>query len=432
MDQLQKALEEITHFSNIFPEEAFQVITANKEEAIPYLREAVEYALRKRTELDNDYQCHFYAIYLLAEFGDREIFPRLVELVSLPEDEVDFLIGDCVTSNLSDILYNTYDGNIELLKKAIQNTDIGEYVRAAMLYVMGQLYLDKILQESEWKEFLKQIVYSGKEYDYVYNAVGSMLCRCHFIDMLAEIRYMFANDLLDEMMMGLYDSYVDAMFEYRDDEINICCASFHAADALRNWAMFTSDDSGLHEKDFEQIVRKMERELNKPVKKEKIGRNDPCPCGSGKKYKFCCMNKPADAMDLIESREERRKWLKTYPYTGQERVEGRIYLEDYFDADSIEIDKILYLALMNRPGFIWTRDEMAEEKRTRKYLYLAYQKCAARMEEEQIQTFDEYDEKYSIHYYCKAWLDELCRLLQENQDTEKYEEVAKFISEKGR
>jgi uncharacterized protein YecA (UPF0149 family) len=22
--------------------------------------------------------------------------------------------------------------------------------------------------------------------------------------------------------------------------------------------------------------------------KEKIGRNDPCPCGSGKKYKKCC------------------------------------------------------------------------------------------------------------------------------------------------
>ncbi|MGC8717052.1 MAG: SEC-C metal-binding domain-containing protein, partial [bacterium] len=25
-----------------------------------------------------------------------------------------------------------------------------------------------------------------------------------------------------------------------------------------------------------------------PVKVKKIGRNDPCPCGSGKKYKNCC------------------------------------------------------------------------------------------------------------------------------------------------
>lgn len=25
---------------------------------------------------------------------------------------------------------------------------------------------------------------------------------------------------------------------------------------------------------------------------QKVGRNDPCPCGSGKKYKSCCINKP--------------------------------------------------------------------------------------------------------------------------------------------
>ena len=32
----------------------------------------------------------------------------------------------------------------------------------------------------------------------------------------------------------------------------------------------------------------------KPVTKkaeEKVGRNDPCPCGSGKKYKNCCLGK---------------------------------------------------------------------------------------------------------------------------------------------
>ena len=27
------------------------------------------------------------------------------------------------------------------------------------------------------------------------------------------------------------------------------------------------------------------------VKKDKVGPNDPCPCGSGKKYKKCCRDK---------------------------------------------------------------------------------------------------------------------------------------------
>ncbi|MCC8103784.1 MAG: SEC-C domain-containing protein [Clostridiales bacterium] len=30
------------------------------------------------------------------------------------------------------------------------------------------------------------------------------------------------------------------------------------------------------------------KKMNTVVKGKKIGRNDPCPCGSGKKYKYCC------------------------------------------------------------------------------------------------------------------------------------------------
>ncbi len=37
--------------------------------------------------------------------------------------------------------------------------------------------------------------------------------------------------------------------------------------------------------------KEIKKEYNKTktvVKDEKVGRNDPCPCGSGKKYKKCC------------------------------------------------------------------------------------------------------------------------------------------------
>ena len=27
------------------------------------------------------------------------------------------------------------------------------------------------------------------------------------------------------------------------------------------------------------------------VRRRKVGRNEPCPCGSGKKYKNCCLHK---------------------------------------------------------------------------------------------------------------------------------------------
>jgi len=47
-----------------------------------------------------------------------------------------------------------------------------------------------------------------------------------------------------------------------------------------------------HEIDHLNGVVCMDRKVNTTiVKDEKIGRNESCPCGSGKKYKKCCINK---------------------------------------------------------------------------------------------------------------------------------------------
>lgn len=50
---------------------------------------------------------------------------------------------------------------------------------------------------------------------------------------------------------------------------------------------------GLREKPFtargERFVNMFDREPK--ISEPKVGRNDPCPCGSGKKYKKCCLNK---------------------------------------------------------------------------------------------------------------------------------------------
>lgn len=50
-----------------------------------------------------------------------------------------------------------------------------------------------------------------------------------------------------------------------------------------------------------QAVKQMKQMLNKQLgvvknsqKGEKIGRNEPCPCNSGKKYKKCCAISKSD------------------------------------------------------------------------------------------------------------------------------------------
>lgn len=46
-------------------------------------------------------------------------------------------------------------------------------------------------------------------------------------------------------------------------------------------------DSLLTEEKRKQLYRD-QKKSNTVVNEKKIGRNDPCPCGSGKKYKKCC------------------------------------------------------------------------------------------------------------------------------------------------
>lgn len=163
MGELQKAIEEITCMSRKFPAKAFETIGKNKEEAIPYLRKAIEKALEEKDELDDSYQLHFYALYLLGEFEDREFFPKIIELASLPGEILDYLIGDTITTGLKDIVYHTYNGDLKLLKNAVVNEEADEYARAGLLEVMGQLYQDGTLEEQEWKSFIKECVYSGEE-----------------------------------------------------------------------------------------------------------------------------------------------------------------------------------------------------------------------------------------------------------------------------
>jgi hypothetical protein len=50
-----------------------------------------------------------------------------------------------------------------------------------------------------------------------------------------------------------------------------------------------------HDTDY---VKEYNQKTHTPIIKQKtVGRNDPCPCGSGKKYKNCCMRRQGDSSD---------------------------------------------------------------------------------------------------------------------------------------
>ncbi|OGW82018.1 MAG: hypothetical protein A3G33_04530 [Omnitrophica bacterium RIFCSPLOWO2_12_FULL_44_17] len=58
------------------------------------------------------------------------------------------------------------------------------------------------------------------------------------------------------------------------------------------------DAFSVHEKAVSKSETEKKEEIKKPEPvhvEHKAGRNDPCPCGSGKKYKKCCLTKESMA-----------------------------------------------------------------------------------------------------------------------------------------
>jgi len=61
-----------------------------------------------------------------------------------------------------------------------------------------------------------------------------------------------------------------------------------AACTMRGWQCIAGVEPDEPEdiSDFERLMYPVT-----PARSAKVGRNEPCPCGSGKKYKRCCADK---------------------------------------------------------------------------------------------------------------------------------------------
>ena len=69
------------------------------------------------------------------------------------------------------------------------------------------------------------------------------------------------------------------------DEVPMSEAAVKSSEAME--AAISSDQM----KKFEAMAKAWKEAHTQKVRKfDKIGRNDPCPCGSGKKYKNCCLS----------------------------------------------------------------------------------------------------------------------------------------------
>ena len=62
-------------------------------------------------------------------------------------------------------------------------------------------------------------------------------------------------------------------------------------DAKADWLYGLPMWDNIFDEDKKKALYREAKKANTVIKGKKVGRNDPCPCGSGKKYKQCCGRK---------------------------------------------------------------------------------------------------------------------------------------------
>jgi uncharacterized protein YchJ len=102
-----------------------------------------------------------------------------------------------------------------------------------------------------------------------------------------------------ETMVGFLDGINDSLIEKNPietmDENTTVSLAFDKArlyknmvDARAEWLYELPEWDAIFTKEEQHELYLEQRKSGTIVKPKKIGRNDPCPCGSGKKYKHCC------------------------------------------------------------------------------------------------------------------------------------------------
>ena len=196
-------------------------------------------------------------------------------------------IEDLVNSHLAPEGYLTEDDykdirefvNENLLKKDIKLKDIEGKQPADCIDTIAKVvieeYEDKLkgIPEEVTKEFEKVITLQVLD-NYWTEHINTM---SHLREGI-HLRGYAQEDPLRAYTIEGFDMF-DSMLQKVDKDVSI----FLLKAEIRQNIERKEKPKKLLTNDTEDKVAKKQ-----PVKKQKIGRNDPCPCGSGKKYKQCC------------------------------------------------------------------------------------------------------------------------------------------------
>ncbi|EWY39490.1 hypothetical protein N825_06705 [Skermanella stibiiresistens SB22] len=293
------------------PADAVRQADQQREAMIPILTGIVTRSAEAPLQaLAGDEGLVFLAVHLLGSWRATAAYRPVADLLGREADKVDALLGDAVPVTIHRVMFNLFDGAPDPLMALIESPVADCHTRRRMLDTMGMLTVAGRLERRGMMAYLGGLhgALANDPHGIVVSGWAELIAqlgmvelrglvergfRAGQIDPLLLAREDFARMLADavagEPMAGVGDEFRpfgDVVMELdgwmiRDEDAEIATitqALRHREPALAGWDIpgFLASPAGLAG----------QRVASNPYRY--VGRNDPCPCGSGAKFKKCC------------------------------------------------------------------------------------------------------------------------------------------------
>ena len=248
-----------------------------------------------------------HALWVLTELKAEEAFPSILKILYQEDDYNDVYFGDFATEQFWEVIYHLGGNQLEALKKRVLASG-GWLNRGLPSATAEQIALHQPARRSEIIDWYRSILDTFLAMEDGDPALDGEITSWLVIDLI----HIQAAELLPQIKAlserGLvYDGFAGDMKSIEKDIVKpvpfsrkrkLKTSIFERYEDAMQWHGYRMKyDEAYKEKNTykPKDTDSSSYRSSKPVgtiKREgkKVGRNEPCPCGSGKKYKKCCLN----------------------------------------------------------------------------------------------------------------------------------------------
>jgi hypothetical protein len=248
------------------------------------------------------------AFHLLGSWKETAAYPAVTDLLGSDGEKVEWLLGDAVTTTAHRVVFNLFDGDLAPIKRLIESPDVDVYVRRRMFDLLGMLMLQGKLERDELVDYLRKLhgrlkgdpdglVSAGWAELVAQTGLQELsdLVEKSFRDKKIGLEFLTRSDfdrILKDAQAGQTMQGVPREFEPFGDVIEEL-GDWTIRDDFEEGAedeLTLEDELALGGQGAADLIAAFQQMMPKPASNpyRHVGRNDPCPCGSGKKFKRCC------------------------------------------------------------------------------------------------------------------------------------------------